>query len=1063
MKVKIIFGLLLLLPLFGISQIKTNVGTEFWIAFPPNSASVNPTLQIFISSVYATSGTISSTYPGVDQNFTVTPGVVTMLLVPDGVSLLPGVEDKGIHIISADPVAVYGMNWGSATTDAYMALPVPSLGTDYRILTYKTTLANQGTAFSVVATQDNTALTVYNHQTNSTNTVNLNQGQTYHVEAGIVGQDLTGSRIESNFPVSVYGSVKTTDVPSGCLYGDHIVEQMWPVWSWGKNFATVPLAGRDNSGDIFRILAASDGTVVSINGTTVTTLNAGDYYETNLTGLNSISSSKETCLAQFAKSTSCAGGVTGDPFIMLIPPREQFLTQYTIGTPSGFTSHWVNIVAPSFALGTIFQDGVLIPNGAFTQIGTTGYYGAQRSITEGSHTFTGNFPFGVFVYGWTTVNSYGYPGGGSLSQVATVDSITISPPYATGTLNTTNVCFTAHVMDVNLNPVAGVLVNFNISGIGPLTGNGYTDIVGNAQYCYTRTGTIPGTDSIYAEVFGITSDTSTVDWSSLPCANPVAGGTIGNAQTGCAGFTPGTITSLTLPSGQTGSLAYKWQQSVVGPGTGFSDIPASNSMTWTPGPLLQTTWFRRLARADCMTDWSGAAASNVIELTVSSNLTASITIAASANSVCSGTMVSYTATPVSGGTAPAFLWSVNGISTGINSQVFSYVPENGDVISCRLTSSEPCVQVNPVYSNQVTMIVVTPQVVSVSVSAPSTTFCNGASVTFTAVPVNAGTIPVYQWKVSGINSGTNSPYFSYAPQSGDSVWCIMTTNQACVTANQATSNKIGLVSAPTPVVNFTRCFDSITTIAAKPVQLKGGIPHGGIYSGPGVNSATGTFTPASAGPGIKTITYTYTNSYQCSAGLAKTITVIPAPSFTCGSSLPDIRDGREYATVQIGSQCWMAADLNFGIPIADNVSQTDNCIAEKYLHAALSGNQPAAFYQWDEIMNYNAAPGSQGLCPPGWHIPEESEWMTLFTFYDGNSRAAKPLQDKYINGFNALTMGVLYLNSSWKFSDFATLFWSSTMADQTRAWAHGMNTITPSVSLYAGLKANGFPVRCLKN
>ena len=84
-------------------------------------------------------------------------------------------------------------------------------------------------------------------------------------------------------------------------------------------------------------------------------------------------------------------------------------------------------------------------------------------------------------------------------------------------------------MDNLLNPVPGILVNFHVSGINPLTGNSYTDAMGNAQFCYTQTGIIPGTDYVYADVSGILSDTSIVFWSfTPPCANPTNGGTIGN-------------------------------------------------------------------------------------------------------------------------------------------------------------------------------------------------------------------------------------------------------------------------------------------------------------------------------------------------------------------------------------------------------------------------------------------------------------------------------------------------------------------------------------------------------
>ena len=394
----LLFIFSLLGALAGFSQTITNVGTDFWIAFPPNSG---PNLQIklFISSNYSTSGYVSSVFPGVNQSFTVTPGIVTQLTIPFGVQLVDGTEDKGIHVTSNDPISLYGVNTAVASADAFLALPVNALGLDYRIVTYKTTF-NLGapSSFSVVAVQDGTELTIFNHQTNSTSTVQLHIGQTYHVRGQNMDDDMTGSRVQSNVPVAVFGSAPLVYLPAGCAAGDHIVEQMFPYYSWGKNFVTVSLAGRDASGDIFRVVAAEDATNISINGSAVATINAGDYYETNLTGNNSITTSKATILAQFAKGQWCSGMTTGDPMMMLIPPREQFLTNYTISIVDGFSS-WVNIVAPDYAIGTIYQDGVLIPTSAFSPVPSTTYFGAQRPVTPGSHTFTSVSPFGVFVYG----------------------------------------------------------------------------------------------------------------------------------------------------------------------------------------------------------------------------------------------------------------------------------------------------------------------------------------------------------------------------------------------------------------------------------------------------------------------------------------------------------------------------------------------------------------------------------------------------------------------------------------------------------------------------------------
>ncbi|NQV03384.1 MAG: hypothetical protein HQ542_12110, partial [Bacteroidia bacterium] len=180
--------------------------------------------------------------------------------------------------------------------------------------------------------------------------------------------------------------------------------------------------------------------------------------------------------------------------------------------------------------------------------------------------------------------------------------------------------------------------------------------------------------------------------------------------------------------------------------------------------------------------------------------------------------------------------------------------------------------------------------------------------------------------------------------------------------------------------------------------------------------------------------------------------------------------------VQIGSQCWMAANLNYGTQIPGNQSQRDNCINEKYCY----NNDPAlcalgsALYQWDEVMTYQSAEGLQGLCPPGWHIPTETEWTTLFNQFINNGFAGSALKASGYSGFNALLAGFQGFNMIWKYGPSdpilrSTLFWSSTSRGPNKAWAHGINEVaadieyTPSASYYPSFRNNAFAVRCIRD
>lgn len=597
------------------AQTLTNQGTDFMVAFPANGVGVS-NIKLFISAEVATTGNLSSLFPGIDQPFAVTPGLLTEISLPIGIQLLPGIENKGIRITSQHPVSVYGLSMAGGSTDAYTAFPVTALGTSYLIMSYTNGIGANGPALSVVAVTDGTEVSVFNRQTGGTSLILLNEGQAYYHKETTIGTDLTGSSITSNYPVAVFGSVEMAKVPVTCTFADHLVEQMMPLSSWGENFITVPLAGRDGSGDIFRILAQQDATAILVNGVEVATVNAGGFYETNLTGLNAITTTNPCLVAQFAKGITCTGNITGDPFMMLIPPREQFLTQYTIGTVVGFSTYFTNLVAPDYAINSIFEDGVLIPSSAFQPVGATGYYGAQRPILAGNHVYSSVFPFGVFSYGWTNVNSYGYPAGCSLSPVATVSTITLTPETSSGLLDLTTVCLTAHVENTDNQPVADILVDFNFSGLTTFKANAYTNATGDAVYCYIQPGPGEGIHQVTAAVSTLLSNQATVNWSTVPCTDPLFGGTIGEAQAGCPGLDPVPLVSLSLPSGESGTLEYKWQQSVTGSTTGFIDLPGTNSQNHDPGAVNVSTWFRRLARVGCAPDWSGAASSNAIEVSV---------------------------------------------------------------------------------------------------------------------------------------------------------------------------------------------------------------------------------------------------------------------------------------------------------------------------------------------------------------------------------------------------------------------------------------------------------------
>lgn len=495
-----------------------SLGKDFWVAFPENLGS--GTLSLFISSPTATSGTVSVPGLGFSEDFTVTPGAVTTVVVPSGAQLGDGSsgnpENRGVRVVAAEEVTVYGLNRVQYTTDAFMALPVDVLSTEHIVLGWPAPGIQQGlnSEFSVVATEDGTdvtfvptADTTSGVTSGSSKTTTLNKGEALPVQSAT--GDLSGTPVTSTKPVAVFGGHECANVPNNStLYCDFVVEQLPGTGTWGKSFNTVPLKTRLN-GDTFRMVASEDNTSVSVNGAVVATLNKGQVHQQIIDGQSTVTADKPILMAQYSNGTTF-DGVTSDPFMMLTTPTEQFLSDYTFTTPaSGFRANFVNVVAPNDAVGDVKLDGVAVPAGAFTAIGSTGFSGAQLDLTLGSHTMASAKPFGIYVYGFDQDDSYGYPGGAAYAAINAAAGLTLTPATQSKTVNT-QACVTTGVTDKNGNGLPGIQVALKAAGVNPLDTTVLTDATGKFEYCYTSTAT--GTDTFTAS-FNTLSASATVKWS----------------------------------------------------------------------------------------------------------------------------------------------------------------------------------------------------------------------------------------------------------------------------------------------------------------------------------------------------------------------------------------------------------------------------------------------------------------------------------------------------------------------------------------------------------------------
>jgi streptogramin lyase len=500
---------------------KDSSGTDFWVAFISN-LSTSGNRYLYITGDTDTTGTV--TIPGVSTptSFSVTAGQVTTVNVPTSAGIPSSSSDSvgslGIHIVSGSNVTVYGLNYIAHSTDAFLALPTSVLGEEYLVMAFPTTINNYGSQFAIVGTADGTTVTITpktiagSRAAGTTYTITLNQGQTYELQAPTLGQDVTGTLITSTQPIAVYGGSACSDVPSSSYAAcNHLVEQLPPTSAWGKAFYTEPLATR-LKGDTFRFLASVDNTTVSVNGSVVTTLNRGEAYLTNISTSSIIMADQPILVAQYSNGTNY-DGVSADPFMMIVPPYEQYLLSYTVTTPSsGYAPNYVNIIAPTAGLSSLKVDGTAVSSSLFTQINSSSYSGGQIPVSVGSHHLSASVPFGVISYGFASADGYGYVGGFSLSPVASVSSVSVGSSSTTASTGS-QACMSATVDDKNGNGLSGIRVDFVVTGANSESGSATTDSAGTATYCYT--GTNDGTDTITATVSS-TSGSSVVTWSSQP-------------------------------------------------------------------------------------------------------------------------------------------------------------------------------------------------------------------------------------------------------------------------------------------------------------------------------------------------------------------------------------------------------------------------------------------------------------------------------------------------------------------------------------------------------------------
>ena len=362
-------------------------------------------------------------------------------------------QDKGIYLTaSSDKITVIGQYLGnSLTSDSYFALPIVRLDSAkyvyYGISVPRTDVHSSpyDSSILIVGTENNTLLKLTTTQSVDAavgNTVTrlipgreysfvINRLQTFYIGSL---EDLSGTKIVTDRPVSVFSGHQCANVPWNVAACSHLIEQILPTELWGNVHYAAPFV--DKRSYTVKVLAAYNNTVVNIycnNMMESHVINKGEFVNrtSQLQEYCAIYSSKEVMVAQFSHGGAEDSGGYGDPMMILLPATNQYLHEFVLSTiRNSFRDyrHFINIIV----MEQYYQPNViyLISGGVNRSLDTQQWvpiqvnstikaYATQIDISEGAtqifHT-DASAQLMTIAYGFTRHDGYGHIGGIDISE-----------------------------------------------------------------------------------------------------------------------------------------------------------------------------------------------------------------------------------------------------------------------------------------------------------------------------------------------------------------------------------------------------------------------------------------------------------------------------------------------------------------------------------------------------------------------------------------------------------------------------------------------------------------------
>lgn len=386
---------------------------------------------------------------------------------PAAIASEVGVDNTGrgdaFHITTDKPVVAYQIlpygGGASAFTSATLLLPASAWGENYvAINAYKngTLDVEASPLLDILAKEDGTEVTIVPNtpilggpnvepgNVNEKKTYTLNKGEFLQIEQP---QELTGSPIQSNKPIGVFGGASCLFIPLNKQACDSAHQMISPVSAMGSEYVGAryrPRMGGAETEIPWRIVGAVDGTTLTWvpeeakPAGAPETLDLGSIYEFTSPGEFVV---KSDAKHPFYLAAYMTGGELyaneGDPEWVNVVPTAQFLDSYVLfADPTYPETNLVVVRTKSKIMGQGFADVTLDcldkPIDGWIDVGdyqyarvdlVTGNFANVGNCSSGRRVMSSALPFGVTVWGWgtkattTQYGSYAYPAGASVQQI----------------------------------------------------------------------------------------------------------------------------------------------------------------------------------------------------------------------------------------------------------------------------------------------------------------------------------------------------------------------------------------------------------------------------------------------------------------------------------------------------------------------------------------------------------------------------------------------------------------------------------------------------------------------